>query len=43
MSQELPDNDNDDLYDEDDYDVLLLTQNEFNLIRNIKVYVSFPN
>ena len=41
MSQELPDNDNDDLYDDDDYDVLLLTQNEFNLIRNIKVYVSF--
>lgn len=41
MSQELPDNDNDDLYDDDDYDVLLLTQTEFNLIRNIKVYVSF--
>ena len=41
MSQELPDNDNDDLYDDDDYDVVLLTQNEFNLIRNIKVYVSF--
>ena len=41
MSQEWPDNDNDDLYDDDDYDVLLLTQNEFNLIRNIKVYVSF--
>lgn len=41
MSQELPDNDTDDLYDDDDYDVLLLTQNEFNLIRNIKVYVSF--
>lgn len=41
MSQELPDNDYDDLYDDDDYDVLLLTQNEFNLIRNIKVYISF--
>lgn len=41
MSQEWPDNDNDNLYDDDDYDVLLLTQNEFNLIRNIKVYVSF--
>ena len=41
MSQDLPDNDNDAFYDDDDYDVLLLTQNEFNLIRNIKVYVSF--
>lgn len=41
MSQELPDNDNDDLYYDDDYDVLLLTQNEFNLIKNIRVYISF--
>lgn len=39
VPQELPDDD--DLYDDDDYDVLLLTHNEFNLIKNIRIYVSF--